>query len=529
MKIKRFFAPDMRQAMRQVRQEVGPDAVILSNKRVAGGVEIMVAINYEPPEKSESPLQPEPQAPAKPPTAYSESIPSAASLRQRAHEQQARQGKIHEGLPTSGKGLDKESVAALLKRLESERKERQRQQNGDHLRVVPDAPASSPMPSKPPFEPVSMSQSMDEEEGSDTYTAHGRLSPSEPVEPPKATAPVSRQQDVHWSQIPDLPPSVPVRQPEPVFNERSDVITSMRGEIEQLKGLLEKQMKASQKPASFSERSKPLQIQIQTRLHKMGFNVALSRQLIKVCDEVSEPKQAWRAVLAKLAGHLSTYENDVVDGGGVFALVGPTGSGKTTTIGKLAARYVLKHGSAGLALVTTDCYRVAAHEQLRVFGHILDVPVRVVDERQTLNETLKSLRDKHLVLVDTAGMSAQDVHRDKQLRQLSQVSMKLRKLLVLPSTSQAQVLRSAYQSYRPLGLEGSVITKVDEAVNLGEVLSVVIEHALKVAYITDGQQVPDDLSLATQGNLISRAVHAIDNLVPATVNARPVGEFSRTG
>ena len=521
MKIKRYFAPDMRQAKRLVRQEVGPDAVILSNKRVAGGVEIMVAIDYEPPVKSAPLPQTRAADPIKDerastsPLSHGRTQPpkpaagaSSSPLSQRFQQvRDAQQGRIHEPIPTKSSptpGLDKESVAELLRRLEQERQSRRSEHAVREYGSVAhegQAPQSS-------------------SEYVDTFSQEVR-----PLKELTSARPVNPEQHVEL----ELPNS---HQGEARRQDDSRVINSMRGEIEQLKGMLEQQLKNTQQAAtstSFTERSKPLQIQIQTRLHKMGLSVPLSRQLIHALDSGLEPKQAWRQVLQRLAAAISTFDTDPVESGGMFALVGPTGSGKTTTIGKLATRYVLRHGSAGLALVTTDCYRVAAHEQLRVFGHILDVPVRVVDERHSLNETLRSLRDKNLVLVDTAGMSTQDVHRDKQLHQLSQVSIKLRKLLVLPCTSQVQVLRSAYQSYRPLGIDAGILTKLDEAVNLGEALSVIIEHALKIAYITDGQRVPDDLALAKSGQLVSRAVHAIDNLMPAAVSSEPARTYGRAG
>lgn len=481
MKIKRFFAPDMRQAMRQVRQEVGPDAVILSNKRVAGGIEIMVAIDYEPPASQAAPATKSspsaaPQSERRTPDAYTDprlriddaaeaptDVYSSASIRagkspsplakRFQQERQGQQGRIHApGEPMrSERGLDTESIATLLARLEQERQSRRQTEPRSHSTAMQEPAASPAQPEPAP-----------------TYHSQTGVAREEP----------------------------------------SSTIAAMKSEIEQLRGLLERQLHRP-KPSG-QDPHKNVQIQLQTRLHKLGLAVPLSRKLSQLAEGEADVRQAWKHTLAKLAEQVLTYPDDLAERGGMLALIGPTGSGKTTTIGKLATRYVLQHGSAGLALVTTDCYRIAAHEQLRVFGHILDVPVRVVDERHSLNEVLHSLRDKTLVLIDTAGMSAQDVHRDKQLRQLNQVSLKMRKLLVLPCTSQLQVLRAAYQSYRPLGVDGGVLTKADEALNLGEALSVVIEQGLRIAYITDGQRVPDDLALAKSASLVSRALHIVD-------------------
>lgn len=194
--------------------------------------------------------------------------------------------------------------------------------------------------------------------------------------------------------------------------------------------------------------------------------------------------------------------------GGMIAFVGATGVGKTTTIGKLAARYVLQHGSSGLALVTTDCFRIAAHEQLKTFGRILDVPVRVVDENHNLDEVLMSLRGKRLVLIDTAGMNANDPEGVQQKQMLASVSVRLKKLLVLSCSSQRQLIEKAWSNYQELDLNACVLTKLDESGSLGDALSLAVEKRLPVAYITDGQKIPDDLIVAQRQDLVSRAVVA---------------------
>lgn len=196
---------------------------------------------------------------------------------------------------------------------------------------------------------------------------------------------------------------------------------------------------------------------------------------------------------------------DLAARGGIFALLGPTGVGKTTTIGKLATRFVLEHGQEAVALVTTDSFRVAAHEQLRTFGRILGVTVRLVDEGHSLRQILESLRHKSLVLIDTAGLHAKDPSLQFQLQTLRNCP-EVQNLLVMACTSQASVLANACSTYSPAGLSGCILSKLDEAGMMGEALALVIENALPVVYETHGQNIPDDIKVAQAHNLVSKEV-----------------------
>src|SRR5690606_16102304 len=163
----------------------------------------------------------------------------------------------------------------------------------------------------------------------------------------------------------------------------------------------------------------PRQASLWRRLVHLGLPADLCRSLLSKVEEVTDIRQAWRLLLAHLAQSIPVMRSEPIDQGGVIALVGPTGAGKTTTLGKLAARYVLKHGSEHVALVTMDTFRIGAHEQLRTLGRILNVPVRVVDEQHSLQDVLDEFANKRLVLVDTAGLQAQDPQLRGQLKELA--------------------------------------------------------------------------------------------------------------
>jgi flagellar biosynthesis protein FlhF len=232
----------------------------------------------------------------------------------------------------------------------------------------------------------------------------------------------------------------------------------------------------------------------------------LSEQSLKLQQGGSESVEAWQSIMTSLSERLPVVAEDLIAGGGVFAFVGPTGAGKTTTIGKLATQYVLDHGSESVALVTTDTMRIAAHEQLRTFGRILNVPVKIVDKNNSLERVLYALRHKELVLVDTAGLNRQDPRLQSQLASLNELANRLQTVMVLPTTSQPEVIKAAYHSYKTDNLSCCILTKLDETASLGEVLSLVMEKSLPVAYSTHGQSIPDDIQVAASTPLVRAAI-----------------------
>jgi flagellar biosynthesis protein FlhF len=286
----------------------------------------------------------------------------------------------------------------------------------------------------------------------------------------------------------------------------------MRAEIAGLREMLEAQL--GNMAWGQINQQQPRQASLWRRLTQLGLPAELSQKLLRLVADEPNTRQAWRMLLAHLSHSIPVIRDELIEEGGVIALVGPTGSGKTTTLGKLAARYVLKHGSQHVALVTMDTYRIGAHEQLRTLGRILNVPVRVVDEQNGLADVLKEFSGKRLVLLDTAGLQAQDPHLQGQLSQLAALGTNVSKLLVLAATSQYQVLKAAYHTYKVCGLDGCVITKVDESATLGEVLGLAMQQGLPVAYLADGQRIPDDISRAVGHQLVSRAVSLAGNESP---------------
>ena len=314
------------------------------------------------------------------------------------------------------------------------------------------------------------------------------LEPTAPIKPPRAIDPA---------------PTAPPHSPGP---ESTMAVETLAHEVKNIRSLIERQL------VNFAwhemRSAAPLKFDVLRALLDVGFSPRLARQLSNALPDELDEEKALRWVRGAIAHNLRglAHGSELVEQGGVFALVGPTGVGKTTTVAKLAARCVLKRGPASLALITTDTYRIGAHEQLKIYGKILNVPVYAVKDEIELARTLDELRDKHLVLIDTAGMSQRDRRINAQIALLSSgKAAKVQRLLLLPATAQAGTLDDVIRAYLGTGLAGVVLPKIDEALSLAPVLDVVVRHKLAMHYITNGQRVPEDLHRANPLYLVDRA------------------------
>jgi flagellar biosynthesis protein FlhF len=254
--------------------------------------------------------------------------------------------------------------------------------------------------------------------------------------------------------------------------------------------------------------SNPIKSKVINTLLSANFSAALARQLAERLPNNLDLNGSINWVKNILARNLITIndESEILNQGGVFALVGPTGVGKTTTTAKLAARYVMKHGTENLGLITTDGYRVGGHEQLRIYGKILGVMVYAVKDEADLKIALNELKNKHTILVDTVGVSQRDQMVTQQIAMLKKAPVEIKKLLCLNATSTGETLSDVIKAYKGRALDGCIITKIDEAASIGNALDVVIREKIKLYYTTNGQRVPEDIHIANRDNLISRAL-----------------------
>ncbi len=429
MNIRRYFAKTAREALQQVKAELGGDAIVLSNRSVEGGVEITAILADELPLEPAPPaFTPEPFR-AAPRIAPDEDFTVSLSARPRAPE----------------KG-EKAVVRAW-----------QPQQTG--------------------------------------------------VAPARAKSAVQAPQ--RKSQRPQDGATVQTPQARPGAGESGDELLR---ELAGIKGLIEQQL------AGFAWRGlaqeAPLKTLLLTELLEAGFSAQLSRRLVDSLPvrATREEGQTWlKGVLNR---NLRTIDSDeeIIDAGGTYALVGPTGVGKTTSTAKLAARCVVRHGAASVALITTDGYRIGAHEQLRIYGRILGVPVQVVRDGAELRRTLGELASKHMILIDTIGMSQRDRMVAEQASMLESTGS-VRRLLLVNATSRGDTLDDVVRAYgREAGageLAGALLTKVDEAASLAPALDALIRHRLELFYVANGQRVPEDLHLPNRPYLLHRALRGL--------------------
>ncbi len=287
-------------------------------------------------------------------------------------------------------------------------------------------------------------------------------------------------------------------------------VQQLKGEVQNIRYLLEEQL--ARLVWDDGARRSPQEAGIMRNLAKLGIEADVVAGLLRQMASDGTGESGWTASLKYLAEALTTCEEDMVCRGGTFALVGPTGVGKTTTIAKLAARYAMSHGCDDIAFVTTDGYKIAAREQLETFGAILGVPVYEATNSESLGTVLRSLADKDLVLIDTAGMGQKDVRLAQQLGCLSHAEADIEILLTLPANVQSESMREIIAAFQLAKPAACVLTKVDEAASLGGALSAIVRCGLPLAYVTNGQRVPEDLHFAhpRRAWLVKSAVEAMN-------------------
>jgi flagellar biosynthesis protein FlhF len=283
-------------------------------------------------------------------------------------------------------------------------------------------------------------------------------------------------------------------------------ITSLREEMKSMRALLEQQV--SRLVWDERVRRTPEVTRIMRNLTGLGVTPDVVSELTGDIDAAADIGDSWTSTLRSLVDRIPVCENDIVMDGGIFAVIGPTGAGKTTSIAKLAARFALRHGADDIALVTTDTFRIGARAQLQTFGEILDTPVYQANDAQSLSDTLTNLAHKKLILIDTAGMGAHDLRLAREMAVLGDAEQQIRTLLTLPANLQTGALQDIADTFAVANPAACILTKTDEASTLGGIFSVLMRSKLPLAYIANGQRVPDDFHLAhsRQSWLVKAAV-----------------------
>ncbi|PIE38640.1 MAG: flagellar biosynthesis protein FlhF [Gammaproteobacteria bacterium] len=296
--------------------------------------------------------------------------------------------------------------------------------------------------------------------------------------------------------------SAPTRETAPQPAPQDPALGDLQQELERLRGMLEGQLtQAAWRDKTVTRTPKK---QLVNRLSRLGLSRSMSAAIADRAGS-GTMEQQWQQAQTALSNKIQTKDGDADQTQKIMALVGSTGVGKTTTIAKLAARSVLRHGPRQVALITTDCYRIGGQEQLETFARYLGIPVMVATNGVELSEALDKVADRKLVLIDTAGMSQRDVRLYQQFATLKSVGRNIECHVVLSATALPGSLNEVVRVFGKDALSGAIVTKLDEASSLGGVIDVLIRHHLPVTWVSAGQKVPEDLRKARADELVRQA------------------------
>ena len=402
MKIRRYLAKDMRQALNQVREAQGPDAVILSSRRSEEGVEVVAAVDFE--------------------EAMSEPAEESAYADRKVNSHSA------SSYSNSPNASSKSTSTNAYNGNEFAR----------NLQAIMSSSAGS----------------------------------------------VTKQ---------DMNPEI-----------IADETENLSSELHALRRMLETQV-ATLAWNDLTRRA-PLQTTLLKQLAQYGISQSLAVELVSQIPARMEWHEAQRMLLALIAKKIPTHQDQWLDRGGMVAFVGPTGVGKSTLVAKLAARWVLQHGATDLVLISADAVRIGAHDQMQNLGRLLGVPAYTIDQINELGSLLSSVEQRRLVLVDTAGFSQRDARLAAELSLLATSHRKLETALVLSACAQAGVVEETIMRFSAASPKSCVLTKIDEATSLGGSISALVRHGVPLAYVSEGQRIPEDLAPARAHHLVARAV-----------------------
>lgn len=525
MKIKRFVAADMRSAMNLVRKEHGPDAVILSNRRIEEGIEIVAAANYD-----ESAVQRALEAsrrdiappPAPKPRNAADAVIAAVTRRRSATPApepvaattSAVAALARAAVGATGRTLDSADeivptrgstgFAATLARAAVNEPARAEQAFGPFADAVAGAVAAPAV-----IIPANRARFQIDP----PHAEHQQSpAPAVAVQPPPLPLPASVVADAQSQTFADEPSmadatidtaSEPTLAPAPVLTvvaQDDAEIRQLRQEVAGMRQVIEREMNR------FTDerlRGCPVRATALDLMDEYGFDAGLARDVAMQIPLETDAHRGRGLMLGLISRKLPIAPVDPLEEGGVIALVGPTGAGKTTTIAKLASRFAEKHAPRDVALVTTDTTRIGAREQLYGYGRQLGIAVHEANSGTDLDQLLERLKDYKLVLIDTAGLGPRDRALAAQLQWL-RAARQVRTLLVLPANTSFGDMDEVVRRFGAANLQGLVLSKLDETGRFGNALSVAVDHALPITWVTDGQDVPEDLHRASAANLVLR-------------------------
>ena len=560
MNVKRFIGRNSREAMQKVKAALGDEAIVLSTKPAAeGGIEIlamgaegMAAVesmssssggrspardHREPRDAREERAEPQDEAPAASASGRSVSQAVSESVSQIAHNVQedvkqlamstlSFQDYVRERMLKRRQAAIQRTEPALAATPEAQLTQRFAEPANPAAKPAKAAPrpsttavdlAAEPLLTQVVEEAQHLARQQPRAASSQAHAqAHADLTMDQVVA--RRAAPAAMPAAALRPQV-AKPAAAKTAQPA-VANPQADRATLealkaaqeanavMLGELRAMRAMVTERFETM----AFLDKlgRTPAQATLAQRLLDGGFSTVLIRKLLDAMPaEVTNGQAdelAWATQVLQRNLNTADTERAVEDQGGIFALIGATGVGKTTTTAKLAATFAAKHGANNLGLITLDAYRVGAHEQLRAYGRILGVPVHMAHDRAALEDLLELLSGKKLILIDTAGMAQRDSRTKELLDMLSHPSIK--KLLVINASAQGDAIEDVMHAYQAQQCAGVVLSKLDEAVKLGPALDALIRHKLKVLGVANGQRVPEDWHRLSSQALVHRAMRA---------------------
>lgn len=507
MKIKRIIASDMREAMRQVRRVFGDEAVILSNKPVSGGVEVIAAMDFD-----EKAIQLAAAQQSASRIAGASERPAVKAERA-APEQAPRPAQ-----PTAAESERDEAGDAAPKTTAEMLAERSRRTESAGSTASTDAGKAASGETED--DRAAFSEAL-------AAWSEQHASPSaEPAATEVVDEPIARSTNrtpSHWDWLVEDQGAA------------EGQLSTLTEEVAQLRDLFERQLSVMEWHR-FSQ-AHPAEVSTVQRLQDIGLPTGLARDLGRAAAQ-AKPDRAFVEALKMLGEQLEHRAEDPVEAGGVYAFVGPTGVGKTTTLAKLAARAVLHRGRDSVALISTDRFRIGAQEQLRNYARILNVPLHIARDETHLAQLLEAVSDRHLVLIDTSGMSQRDFRMMQKLEALMGAGEAVKLLLVLSANAQYPALEDVKKRFAGLPLHGTVLTKLDETVLLGGGLAALVRplagvdgepRRLPLVCAGVGQRVPEDLWFPKAADLIKQALEMGQSQLEHTDRDDPLWMLNQAG
>ena len=457
MEIKRFLADDVREGMLSVRSLLGPDAVILSNRRVGQKIEILATNQFD-----------------------AESLDVSQAAKRKPTVEVSDFGRS--SISSSGRSEDR------------------RMPSQSSVEPV------SAQTAETTFDPRPITASAADPAFDQGADALG-LRSSEQGQPQAVTsgqiAPLGGQSLTQPRQKGAVPK---LHQITSLGTDTVNDLNDLQEELGSLKKLLVGEL-SKLRAERRGDQGRVAEARLQ--LMDLGFNAGSLDEVLATFDaeayqsQDSEAEQ-WRYLLGLLGEALTETGCEIIDNGGIFAIIGATGVGKTTTVAKLAARYALQHGRENIALITTDAFKIGGQDQLMTFGKLLNIQVQVAVDTQQLDQALESSRDKKLILIDSAGTNERDVKINRHLSKLQINGVQPKNLLIVSATSQLGLAEQVVEQYCHTPVHAAVLTKMDEAINLGSGLSTLLRTELPLAYTCHGQGM-SDIKLAKIASLLGCA------------------------